>query len=179
MIAMGTDPALVDDYLKALEQRGIKTLDALENASDRLAGGVIADLASNNDELRKQWEQMGNDLKTLSETIKTIPTEKDIEINVKTNFDSNTEDLFSMQLNKSSGLEESLPATAGANQTSNVRIQSLGSGSSSKNNYYIDARGADAGVEQRLRNALRETEERAVRRSINSISENNRRGGRF
>jgi len=179
MIAMGTDPALVEDYLQALEQRGIKTLDALENASDRLAGGVIADLASNNDELRKQWEQMGSDLKQLSEQIKEIPTEKDIEINVKTNFDSNTEDLFSMQLNKPSGLEESLPATAGASQTSNVRIQSLGSGTSNKNNYYIDARGADAGVEQRLRNALRETEERAVRRSINSISENSRRGGRF
>lgn len=179
MIAMGTDPALVEDYLQALEQRGIKTLEQLENASDRLAGGVVADLASNNDELRKQWEQMGSDLKQLSEQIKEIPTEKDIEINVKTNFDSNTEDLFNMQLDKSSGLEQSMPETSGLNTSSNVRIQSIGTGSSSKNNYYIDARGADAGVEQRLRNALRETEERAVRRSINSISENSRRGGRF
>lgn len=43
-------------------------------------------------------------------------------------------------------------------------------------NINIDARGASAGVEQRIRSELRSIEERAVRRAVSSISENQRRG---
>lgn len=41
--------------------------------------------------------------------------------------------------------------------------------------YQIDARGADAGAEMRIRAALRDTEDRAVIRSVASVSEMNRR----
>jgi hypothetical protein len=41
--------------------------------------------------------------------------------------------------------------------------------------YNIDARGADPGSELRIRAALRETENRAVIRSVSTITEMNRR----
>jgi hypothetical protein len=41
--------------------------------------------------------------------------------------------------------------------------------------YHIDARGADAGVEQRVHRAIRESENRAVARSVTAVSDRNRR----
>ncbi len=46
-------------------------------------------------------------------------------------------------------------------------------------NYHIDARGADAGVEQRVRRAIRESEDRAVNRATRTVAEKRMRGGNF
>jgi hypothetical protein len=178
MLALGADPAKVDAFFNALEQRGIKTLESLKNANDRLAGGVVADIASGSEELRKQWDQMGKDLKTLQETIENIPTEKDIEINVKTNFDDNTSTLLNSDalMNQQLASQQAYAPSESVTKTSARGLDIKPAGG---NYYQIDARGADIGVENRIIRALKEVEDRAVRRSINAISEGMRRGSRI
>lgn len=178
MLALGADPAKVDAFFNALEQRGIKTLESLKNANDRLAGGVVADIASGSEELRKQWDQMGKDLKTLQETIENIPTEKDIEINVKTNFDDNTSTLLNSDalMNQQLASQQAYTPSESVTKTNTRGLDIKPAGG---NYYQIDARGADIGVENRIIRALKEVEDRAVRRSINAISEGMRRGSRI
>jgi hypothetical protein len=47
------------------------------------------------------------------------------------------------------------------------------------NSYYIDARGAQKGVSTEILRALRETENRAVKRSVNKVADLKLRGGKF
>jgi hypothetical protein len=56
-----------------------------------------------------------------------------------------------------------------------TNMMSSSSSSSNQNVYHIDARGADIGVEQRIRRALHESEERAVARSVAVVSDRTRR----
>jgi len=47
------------------------------------------------------------------------------------------------------------------------------------NTYHIDARGAAPGVERRILQALKESEERAVNRALNAVVRSGQRGGAF
>lgn len=213
MIAQGVDPTLVADYMQAIKDRGIKTLEELANASDRVAGGIVADLESNNEAVRKQWEQMTKDLKGLAETIEKIPTEKDIKINVTTDLDDNTNKLLNSDLGGSGGSANSkiskfatggivdsptffgygsgklgVAGEAGAEAILPLTrvggklgvLANMGSGNGGGGvSYYVDARGATPGMENRIRSALREVEERAVRRAVNTVADSARRGGRW
>jgi acylphosphatase len=51
-----------------------------------------------------------------------------------------------------------------------------GGGVTVNNTYHIDARGAEAGVEQRIRRAIDESEDRAVQRSVTQVQSMNQRG---
>jgi hypothetical protein len=210
MIAMGVDPTAVNAFILAIRERGIQTLEELAQASDRVAGGIVAELASNDEAIRSQWGRMADELKGIAEIIETIPTEKDIQLNVKTNFDKNTQQFISaggMNLQASTnratafangglvsgpmafsfgggkmgiageaGAEAILPLTKVGGKLGVMAVGSAGGGG---NVYHIDARGADIGVEKRIRMALVEVENRAVRRSVNAMGEGLRRGGRF
>lgn len=76
------------------------------------------------------------------------------------------------------GPEAILPLKRGSDGKLGVRLAGGGSGGGvTVNNYYnIDASGADVGVEDRLRRALRESEERAVNRSVSQVQNLNQRG---
>lgn len=210
MIAMGVDPTAVNAFILAIRERGIKTLEELAQASDRVAGGIVAELASNDEAIRSQWGRMADELKGIAEIIETIPTEKDIQLNVKTNFDKNTQQFISaggMNLQASTnratafanggvvsgpmafsfgggkmgiageaGAEAILPLTKVGGKLGVMAVGSAGGGG---NVYHIDARGADIGVEKRIRMALVEVENRAVRRSVNAMGDGLRRGGRL
>ena len=209
MLAQGVDPSLVDSFMLALKERGIKTLEELANASDRVAAGIVAELTSNDEALRNQWAQMTQDLKGLAETIESIPREKDIKINVRTEFDKNTQQFISaggmsMQTGQKAtpfanggvingpmafgygggklgvageaGAEAIMPLTRIGGK---LGVLAVGGQGAAGNVYHIDARGADIGVERRIRAALMDVEDRAVRRSLNAMGDNSRRGGRF
>jgi hypothetical protein len=210
MIAMGVDPTAVNAFILAIKERGVKTLEELAQASDRVAGGIVAELASNDEAIRSQWGRMADELKGIAEIIETIPTEKDIQLNVKTNFDKNTQQFISaggMNLQSSTnratafanggvvsgpmafsfgggkmgiageaGAEAILPLTKVGGKLGVMAVGSAGGGG---NVYHIDARGADIGVEKRIRMALVEVENRAVRRSVNAMGDGLRRGGRL
>jgi len=56
-----------------------------------------------------------------------------------------------------------------------VTVTPMGSGGSKGNTYHIDARGAAPGTAEQIRRALQQVEDRAVARSITTISDINRR----
>jgi hypothetical protein len=209
MLAQGVDPSLVENFMLALKERSIKTLEELANASDRVAAGIVAELTSNDEALRNQWAQMTQDLKGLAETIESIPREKDIKINVRTEFDKNTQQFISaggmsvqtgqkaaafadggvingpmafgygggkLGVAGEAGAEAIMPLTRIGGK---LGVLAVGGQQSAGNVYHIDARGADIGVERRIRAALMDVEDRAVRRSLNAMGDNSRRGGRF
>lgn len=209
MLAQGVDPTLVENFMLAIRERGIKTLEELANASDRVAAGIVAELESNDETLRGQWARMTEDLKGLAETIESIPKEKDIKLNVTTTFDKNTEQFIAaggMQMEVRQGAKAfanggvvsgatpfgygggklGVAGEAGAEAImpltrigGKLGVLAMNGGGSTGNVYHIDARGADLGVERRIRAALVDVEERAVRRSLNAMSDNSRRGGRW
>jgi hypothetical protein len=211
MIAQGVDPKVVESYLAAIKAMGITSLQQLSQASDQLAGGVVAEFENRNAEIKKQWETMTNDLKGLKDTIDKIPTEKDIQINVRTNLDDNSRQLLNSNITSGSntgsvegtkfasggivdrptffsyggnklgmageaGSEAIMPLTRIGGKLGVLAVQKGGGGGA---NYYVDARGATPGMENRIKAALREVEERAVRRSINAVADGGRRGARF
>lgn len=209
MIAQGVDPTLVQDFMAAIRAAGIKTLEDLKNASDRTAGSIVAGLEGNNEGVRKQWEQMTQDLEKLAETIEKIPTEKDVKLNVTTTFDENTQKLMEQQgvspatqnqnvtphadggivdrptffryggnklgVAGEAGAEAILPLTRIGGK---LGVIAAGGGKGGAT-YIVDARGATPGMENRIRQALRDVEERAVKRSINAVADSSRRGGRW
>lgn len=72
------------------------------------------------------------------------------------------------------GAEAILPLKRGRNGKLGVSMEGGGGGVTVNN--YIDARGADAGAEQRIRRAMAETEDRAVSRSVTQVQNMNQRG---
>lgn len=209
MLAQGTDPQIVQDFLDSLRQRGIRTLEELANASDRVAGGIVAELEARNTAIRAQWEQMTQDLEGLRQTIEKIPTEKDVKINVQTRFDENTRTLMNNQtisgatmqvqaeryavggvvdrptffahsgglgVAGEAGAEAIMPLTRIGGK---LGVMAAGKPNGGGVTYVIDARGASPGVESRIRAALREVEDRAVKRSINAMQDGYRRGARL
>ena len=72
------------------------------------------------------------------------------------------------------GAEAILPLKRGSNGKLGVSMEGGGGGVTVNN--YIDARGADAGAEQRIRRAMAETEDRAVSRSVTQVQNMNQRG---
>ncbi len=73
------------------------------------------------------------------------------------------------------GAEAILPLKRGSNGKLGVSMDG-GGGVTVQNYYTIDARGADAGAEQRIRRAMAETEDRAVSRSVTQVQSMNQRG---
>lgn len=74
------------------------------------------------------------------------------------------------------GAEAILPLKRGRNGKLGVSLDGGGGAVVVHNVYNIDARGADAGTEQRLRRLMKEVEDRAVDRSVGQVQNLNQRG---
>lgn len=72
------------------------------------------------------------------------------------------------------GPEAIMPLKRGAD--GKLGVQASGGGVMVNNYYTIDARGADAGVEQRIRRAMAETEERSIEGAVSQVQNLNQRG---
>jgi hypothetical protein len=167
------DPKTVDAFFRALSQRGVTSFDQLANASDRTAGGVVADMQALglafkdvadglnqiNEEINKFQDEMGKSLKTSASDDPTTAFASGGVISSPTRA-----------LMGEAGPEAVLPLTRrngrlGVSVFDNIR--GAGGGGYIIN---IDARGAEAGVEHRIRSMMRETEDRAVKRMVRSLS---------
>lgn len=182
LLATGADPEAVAAFMAALSQRGIRTLEDLKNANDRTLGGIVADTENNSEKLREQWKEMSEGAEGLKKTLDGIEDnmEKNLTINVKTNFDENTED----------ALQKGVYSGTGASKLSNMKMSSTGSSgaqyrrsvpssSSAKMqavSINVDARGAERGVHADVMSAMSLMERRIMSKTNDMIYQQVQRG---
>lgn len=96
LLAAGTNPEQVDALMHALEQRGIKTLQELADVSDRVGGGIVADMNAASTSLASLWADMTAQLQNIRTQIESIPTAvaTEYKINVTTNMNDETRALL-------------------------------------------------------------------------------------
>lgn len=76
LLALGTNPEQVDALLASLKQRGVKTLEELAAASDRVAGGIVADMNAGSNSLANLWAGMEERIQSITKQLEAIPNEK-------------------------------------------------------------------------------------------------------
>jgi hypothetical protein len=188
------DPEIVDKFFQALEQRGVKTIDQLQNLTDRDAGGVIADMQALGVEFKEVGEQINDGTAELGEVTKSAaqnvkeataalkdltkqlggkglqkvaagePNDADVEAAYAT---GGIVSRPTKALMGEAGPEAILPL---ARKNGKLGVQVAGGyGSGSGMIVQIDARGATPGMEARIRSAMKESEDRAVRRMVRSL----------
>lgn len=96
MLNSGLDPEQVNAYFDAARNRGIKSLEELAAVSDRVGGGIVADMNANSSSLAAMWADMGNQLNEIKSKIESIPTEvaTDYTIRVKTVADGESQKIL-------------------------------------------------------------------------------------
>lgn len=208
LIKKGVDPAEIDTFMKALKIRGITSLEQLANVSSRVGGGIIADMQSGSKLLADTWADMAKQLEDVTNKLNDIPKEvaSNVNLTVTSHIDDQTRgviaainsgsgrislpnpsrhalgDVISMptmfnggrDLAGESGVEGILPLTR-----INGKLGVMASGMSSSMIINIDARGSSPGVESRIMSVMRDLEESAVRRAVQTVANLSQRGGRY
>jgi hypothetical protein len=183
LIQAGANPEAVDAMINAIRGRGISTLQELADANDRILGGIVADTNAASQSLTQQWEDMGNKVEEFKNTLTELDKQmtKDLTINVKTNFDSNTERAMDEGLYRDTPAEKlnsapmNTPSSSSAKYRRTVSNNSGAKASSMTVN--IDARGAQRGVHSDVTTAMAVMENRIVNRTANILYEQMQRGG--
>lgn len=182
LLQSGASPEEVAALMKAISQRGITSLEALEGANERTLGGIVADTENGSQKLREYWKTMSEGADGLKKTIDGIDDnmEKNLVIKVKTEFDSNTEQ----------ALGKGVFSETGASKLSNVKMASL---SPSTGQYRrtvpssntakmqavsinVDARGAERGVHADVLTAMSVMENRIMTKTNDMIYQQVQRG---
>lgn len=184
------DPATVDSFFQSLERRGITSLDQLAGISDRVGGGIVADMdaagAAFKDTAATLEQSTAEANATLKESIqalrentaavrgnKNIPVEDDLDIPEVALASGGVLTGPTRALMGEAGPEAILPLTR-RNGKLGVAFHGVEAGMSSGMIFNIDARGAAPGVEHQIRRAMREVEGRVMDRI--SRSSQHRRG---
>lgn len=106
-LKQGVDPKFIDDYIKALQDHGIKKLEDLAAASNQTLGSIVAEMNAVNKPLADTWAKMGVDIDTLSAKLKDLPTQ--IESNITLNVTANVSDEAQAVLDSPVGAQFDLP----------------------------------------------------------------------
>lgn len=106
MLNSGLDPEQVNAYFDAVKNRGIQTLAELASVSDRVGGGIVADMNANSASLAAMWAEMGDQLSGIKQKIMDIPTDvvTNYKINVTTEADGSAQKILD-----GTGLGDALP----------------------------------------------------------------------
>lgn len=97
LIAAGTNPEQVDALMNGIKQRGIADLQGLADASDRVLGGVVADMNASSSSLADLWAGMSEQIEGFKKQLESIPT--DIVSNIKLNVTADISDDAKSALN--------------------------------------------------------------------------------
>lgn len=97
LLADGINPEQVNALMNGAKNRGIKTLEELANVSDRVGGGIVADMNAASASLAELWADMGNQLNDIKTKIEAIPTDvvTNYRINVTSEMSDETRGLLS------------------------------------------------------------------------------------
>lgn len=186
LIAGGATPEEADAFIKALRANGIQTVKEITELSEAQLGSIVGSFEGYSDSIAAKWQKMGQDLEKIKIGIDSLPTEKDIKIRFSAEFDEN------MQKAEEAGLLEggtlqpvssptpdvsasrvSSPqiqtATAQGRSTQSAKMQSF--------SINVDARGADAGVEQRVENVVLNYRDIIAQQAASIVMDNQARGG--
>ena len=109
LLEQGVNPADVEALMTALRQRGITTLEQLAEVSNRVGGGIVADIESSSETMRNTWAQMTAQLEDVSKKLEALPKEiqSNIHLNVTADLDENAEKV----INSGAAPGVELPAT--------------------------------------------------------------------
>lgn len=199
LLAAGSDPAYVDAFFQALDQRGITSLDQIKDATNRTLGGVIADMESLSPALAEQWHLAQAEAMKYAETISKIPdnSTKNVQLNVTANISGDAKKALDMAgganvqatpfakggivkrptlgLVGEAGPEAIMPLGRLNGMLRNSSMSGNGGGTT----YNIDARNASPGVERDILRAMDMMERRATENAVLAVAEARDRGGNF
>jgi hypothetical protein len=176
------DPKMVDAFFQALSQRGITSFDQLATASDRTAGGVVADMQALGfafKEVSDEMGELGDNIGKLADNIGRLSESIGGMSGKSLNLGGEPEAAFATggvitsptrALMGEAGPEAVLPLTRRNGKLGVALFDNVRGTAGGGYVINIDARGAEAGVENRIRSMMRETEDRAVRRMARSLS---------
>jgi hypothetical protein len=182
LIAAGANPEAVDAMINAIRGRGITTLQQLADANDRTLGGIVADTNAASESLTRDWQEMGNKVKEFKKTLDELDEKmtKDLTINIKTNFDENTQKAMDEGVYSDTPAEklQSSPMETPSSKSARYRrtVSNESGAKSSSMVVNIDARGAQRGVHNDVTTALAVMENRIVSRTANILAEQMQRG---
>jgi hypothetical protein len=175
LLAAGKAPEVVDAIIGAIQGRGINSLEELKGANDRVLGGIVADTNAHSETIKQQWEQMDGKIKGFQETLKQLDTQmtKDLTINIKTNFDGNTQQAMDQGVFDGTGADKltsgpmNTPTTKAAQFRRSVPSEAKAQASAITLN--VDARGAERGVHGDIISAMATMEKRIMNRTADMM----------
>lgn len=186
------DPETVNAFFAAVNQRGVASIEAGMKLDDRTAGGLVADMQAAGVKFKEVGDQISQatsavdgsireatgSIRSLTSAIQNLPG-----VQYSPPASSEGEEAFASggvvtgptrALMGEAGPEAILPLTR-RNGRLGVSLHGV-SGGGGGYVVNIDARGAAPGVEHRIRQAIRESEDRVTRGIFRSISSSHRRG---
>lgn len=200
-------PEQIEMVMQALRQRGITSLEAIAGASDRTAGAVVADITAMGFTFSEVANEAGQIVDALAQIPDS--QEKGIHFNVTSSLDANTQALVdSGQLNEVANIPQQQKAARGAvvggptafsykagtglmgesgpeailplsRINGKLGVAAAVSHASKAPTINIDARGADAEVEGRLRSMMYSLRDTIISDVMGVIVDETERGGRF
>lgn len=203
----GVAQETIDAIMKAIEQRGIKTLEQLAAVSDRVGGGIIADIESNSQVMAQTWEDMAKNIQGVTEELSKIPAkiESNVLIKVNTSFGEGARETIDAingggdsisigsQAFANGGIISSrsrfgrgIAGEAGAEAILPLKTMPNGrlgvsgvGGNGGGTTLVINAQGASPGVEHMIRAEIEAMGNEAVSKSIQAMQDMAGRGGRY
>lgn len=92
LLASGASEEQVNAIMSAIAARGVTSLEALAEASDRIAGGIVADIESASASIAEKWKDMITQIENVNKALNSLPekVESTIVLNIQTNMDDAT-----------------------------------------------------------------------------------------
>lgn len=97
------EPDVVDAFFQSLSQRGLKSFDEILNASDRVLGGVVADMESIFIEMGSSFDIIGQTIRDATESLDRLQQAASQPIDVKINFTATADELSAAWLKTGGG----------------------------------------------------------------------------
>lgn len=188
LVKGGMNPEDAEKFVQALKAAGVRTLEEVKNMSEAQLGQIVASVGNSVSSINDKWKEIGTTLEKIKWDMDKLPTEKDIKVNFTASFDDNmnkARDAGLLDPNGNSSFGEVAPPN-----TSNTRVsgtqskmaaRSLNTGGGTFKaqafNINIDARNAEAGVEEKIFQVVRSYGDVIAQQAANIVRDEVARGG--